>query len=158
MKEYERSLKMTEIDFISSLGGVFGLFLGFSLMSFVEIIYWFCVVLVRRAIWGKWLDNFDLSHIFWGLIKNLYLWNEHLFQPSKNHRHSTYDWVAAWGHFPCTRPHQTCHLWKLALGLCDVQLGWDFNMWETLTQRVNCPKELAIYGPGLDLWPLNFGP
>ena len=53
MKEYERSLKMTEIDFISSLGGVFGLFLGFSLMSFVEIIYWFCVVLVRRAIWGK---------------------------------------------------------------------------------------------------------
>ena len=53
MKEYERSLKMTEIDFISSLGGVFGLFLGFSLMSFVEIVYWFFVVLSRRLIWGK---------------------------------------------------------------------------------------------------------
>ena len=51
--EYERSLRMTEIDFISALGGVFGLFLGFSLISFVEIVYWFCVVLIRRLIWGK---------------------------------------------------------------------------------------------------------
>ena len=40
---------MTSIDFISSLGGVFGLFLGFSLISFVEILYWFCVVLLRRS-------------------------------------------------------------------------------------------------------------
>ena len=45
---------MTIIDFISSLGGVFGLFLGFSLISFVEIIYWFCVVLVRRSLQGKY--------------------------------------------------------------------------------------------------------
>ena len=45
---------MTIIDFISSLGGVFGLFLGFSLISFVEIIYWFCVVLVRRGVQGKY--------------------------------------------------------------------------------------------------------
>ena len=44
---------MTIIDFISSLGGVFGLFLGFSLISFVEIIYWFCIVLVRRSLQGK---------------------------------------------------------------------------------------------------------
>ena len=35
------------------------------------------------------------------------------------------------------RPHQTCHLWKLALGLCDAQLDSDFNMVETLTQTVN---------------------
>ena len=54
LAEYERSLKMTSIDFISSLGGVFGLFLGFSLISFVEIIYWFCVVLVRRGVQGKY--------------------------------------------------------------------------------------------------------
>ena len=53
-KEYERSQRMTIIDFISSLGGVFGLFLGFSLISFVEIIYWFCVVLVRRVVQGKY--------------------------------------------------------------------------------------------------------
>ena len=53
MVEYERSLKMTEIDFISSLGGVFGLFLGFSLVSFVELLYWFCVFPVRRTVWGN---------------------------------------------------------------------------------------------------------
>jgi len=51
--EYERGLKMTAIDFISSLGGLFGLFLGFSLLSFVEIIYWFIVVFGRQMILGK---------------------------------------------------------------------------------------------------------
>ena len=79
----------------------------------------------------------------------------------KNHNPTlkvkTYDWVAAWGHFPCWRPHQTCHLWKLALGLCDVQLSSDFNMSETLTHTVKWPQELAIYGPRPDLWPLRFG-
>ena len=30
---------MGPVDFISSLGGLFGLFLGFSIVSFVEIIY-----------------------------------------------------------------------------------------------------------------------
>ena len=44
---------MTIIDFISSLGGLFGLFLGFSLMSFVEIIYWFGVVMARRTMLRK---------------------------------------------------------------------------------------------------------
>ena len=38
--EYERSLKMTTIDFIAILGGLFGLCLGFSFLSFIEIIYW----------------------------------------------------------------------------------------------------------------------
>ena len=42
--------------------------------------------------------------------------------------------------------------------LYDVQRGSDFNTWETLTHTVNCPKELAIYGPGPDLCSLNFGP
>ena len=51
--EYERSLKMTPIDFISSLGGLFGLFLGFSLLSFVEVIYWFIVVFGRQILLGK---------------------------------------------------------------------------------------------------------
>ena len=34
---------MNPVDFISSLGGLFGLFLGFSIVSFVEIIYWIVV-------------------------------------------------------------------------------------------------------------------
>ena len=41
--EYERSIKMGPVDFIASLGGLFGLFLGFSIVSFVEIIYWIVV-------------------------------------------------------------------------------------------------------------------
>ena len=44
---------MTAIDFISSLGGVFGLFLGFSLISFAEILYWFFVIPVRIAVGGN---------------------------------------------------------------------------------------------------------
>ena len=34
---------MGPVDFIASLGGLFGLFLGFSIVSFVEIIYWIVV-------------------------------------------------------------------------------------------------------------------
>ena len=41
--EFERSIKMGPVDFIASLGGLFGLFLGFSIVSFVEIIYWMVV-------------------------------------------------------------------------------------------------------------------
>ena len=39
--EYEKTPRMTEYDFISNWGGFFGLFLGFSIISFFEIIYWF---------------------------------------------------------------------------------------------------------------------
>ena len=39
-KELERSIRMGPVDFIASLGGLFGLCLGFSIISFLEIIYW----------------------------------------------------------------------------------------------------------------------
>ena len=38
--------------------------------------------------------------------------------------------------FPCWRRPQTCHLWKLALGLYELQMSSDFNRWETLAHRV----------------------
>jgi len=38
--EFERSIRMGPVDFIASLGGLFGLCLGFSIISFLEIIYW----------------------------------------------------------------------------------------------------------------------
>ena len=41
---------MTAIDFISSMGGLFGLCLGFSLISFFEILYWFIIRLGRNMI------------------------------------------------------------------------------------------------------------
>ena len=31
---------MGPVDFVASLGGLFGLCLGFSIISFLEIVYW----------------------------------------------------------------------------------------------------------------------
>ena len=38
--EYERTQRMTWSDFLSNIGGLCGLCLGFSFMSGIEIIYW----------------------------------------------------------------------------------------------------------------------
>jgi len=46
--EFQRSLRMTIVDFIGSVGGLFGLCLGFSLISFFELLYWFLVITARR--------------------------------------------------------------------------------------------------------------
>ena len=50
-KELERGISMGPVEFVSSLGGLFGLFLGFSTVSFIEIIYWATVRLWRSFIW-----------------------------------------------------------------------------------------------------------
>ena len=39
---------MSLVDYISSVGGLFGLFLGFSLLSFLEIVYWLGLNLIRN--------------------------------------------------------------------------------------------------------------
>ena len=41
---------MTVIDFIGNVGGLFGLCLGFSLISFFELLYWFLIRTSRRSI------------------------------------------------------------------------------------------------------------
>ena len=51
MKELERGISMGPVEFVSSLGGLFGLFLGFSVVSFLEIIYWATVRICRSLIW-----------------------------------------------------------------------------------------------------------
>ena len=45
---YERDLKLTLIQYISQIGGLFGLFLGFSLISAFEIIFWFAIKFTRE--------------------------------------------------------------------------------------------------------------
>ena len=62
-----------------------------------------------------------------------------------NNFFATHDRVAIGRHIPCTRHPQTCHLWKLALDLYDVQLDSDCNMLETMHKIVNWPLELVIY-------------
>ena len=47
--EFKRSLRMTTTDFISQMGGLLGLGLGFSFVSAVEIIYWMTIRLYRNV-------------------------------------------------------------------------------------------------------------
>ena len=53
--ELERSIRMGPVDFVASLGGLFGLCLGFSIISFIEIVYW-VVAGVIRSVLGKMLS------------------------------------------------------------------------------------------------------
>ena len=39
--QYYREPRMTLASFVSQVGGVLGLFLGFSIVSLVELLYWF---------------------------------------------------------------------------------------------------------------------
>jgi amiloride-sensitive sodium channel len=39
---------MTIFGFVANLGGLFGLCLGFSIVSFIEILYWFSIGLCRN--------------------------------------------------------------------------------------------------------------
>ena len=48
ISEYTRMIRMSKIDFISAVGGLFGLCLGFSFVSFFEVLYWFTLVLARN--------------------------------------------------------------------------------------------------------------
>ena len=47
--ELERSIRMGPVDFAASLGGLFGLCLGFSIISFLEIIYWAATGIYRNV-------------------------------------------------------------------------------------------------------------
>ena len=46
--EFERSPKMTWLDFISGFGGLCGLCLGISFVSVAEILYWFSIRLCKN--------------------------------------------------------------------------------------------------------------
>ena len=46
--EFLRQSKTTMIDYISQVGGLLGLCLGFSFVSAVEIFYWFTFKLIRN--------------------------------------------------------------------------------------------------------------
>ena len=45
--DYERSKKLTVFGFISNIGGLCGLCLGFSFVSGIEILYWFSLRFFR---------------------------------------------------------------------------------------------------------------
>ena len=49
---YEKTRKMTETDFLSNIGGLFGLCLGFSIISLAEVFYWFIIRMAKNI--GQW--------------------------------------------------------------------------------------------------------
>ena len=62
--EMERSARMTWVDYFSSLGGLFGLCLGFSIISFIE-------VSISLNIFSSFQFQFYLSTqvIYWAVVK-----------------------------------------------------------------------------------------
>ena len=54
---------MTWIDFVSQIGGVLGLCIGFSLISLIEIIYWFTLRLGLRAANSQQNKQLGVSYI-----------------------------------------------------------------------------------------------
>ena len=48
--EFERSRRMTWLDFISNLGGLCGLCLGISFVSMIELVYWFLLQFFTRVL------------------------------------------------------------------------------------------------------------
>ena len=45
--KYVKKNRLTEFDFLSQVGGAVGLAMGISIVSVVEIVYWFTIRLVR---------------------------------------------------------------------------------------------------------------
>ena len=61
---YKRSLRVTFIDKLSSIGGTLGLFTGFSLLAVMELLHWICVFcssilskMVRKCNWQSKDEN-----------------------------------------------------------------------------------------------------
>ena len=44
---YKRSVKSSWVEYLAVLGGFFGLFLGFSLLSCAELLYWAIIPVAR---------------------------------------------------------------------------------------------------------------
>ena len=51
--QYKTVLRMTNIEFLSLVGGNIGLAMGISLLSIVELIYWFTV----KLFFNYWKNN-----------------------------------------------------------------------------------------------------
>ena len=46
--QFQRARRLTWVDYLSQVGGLLGLFLGFSLVSGVELLYWLTCRLPRN--------------------------------------------------------------------------------------------------------------
>jgi uncharacterized membrane protein len=44
---FKKSARITPTGFVAQIGGIFGLCLGFSLLSFVEIVFWLAIAMFQ---------------------------------------------------------------------------------------------------------------
>ena len=49
VKRIKKDIEMSFTDFLANTGGILGLYLGCSLLSFFEIIYWICVCILPKG-------------------------------------------------------------------------------------------------------------
>ena len=59
--QYQRSLKYSYLDLFAQVGGLLGLFIGISLCSIIEIVYWFVYKLVTYATCKKRNESSSLN-------------------------------------------------------------------------------------------------
>ena len=55
--QFTRQKRMTIVDYISQMGGLLGLFIGFSFISGAELIYWLTFRLARNVKMNKRIDS-----------------------------------------------------------------------------------------------------
>ena len=66
--QFTRQQSMTVVDYISQLGGLLGLFLGFSFISGVELFYWLTIRLGKNI--RQWFLAFSANYPFY-VFENL---------------------------------------------------------------------------------------
>ena len=59
--QFIRRKQFNEVDFLSFVGGLLGLFAGFSALSFIELIYWFLIRIALKFIKRKSTKVFPIQ-------------------------------------------------------------------------------------------------
>ena len=69
--ELERSIRMGPVEFFSSLGGIFGLCLGFSIISFIEVTFQLLWIIFSLSFIFSpcWMSSFVVQVVYWGVIR-----------------------------------------------------------------------------------------
>lgn len=62
--QFEKSARLTLLDYISQIGGLLGLFIGFSLISGIEILYWLTFRLLRNIFDRPKVNDFQEPPVY----------------------------------------------------------------------------------------------
>lgn len=62
--QFEKSARLTLLDYISQIGGLLGLFIGFSVISGIEIIYWLTFRLAKNVLGQKRISDIEEPPVY----------------------------------------------------------------------------------------------